>query len=385
MSCPTGSRSPAAAGVTLTIGADLLARVGPTAPEAALLSHARQVNPADQAAAGTPDGLFAVTIANRTPVAAGTYQALLVSMEGQPATPGSGTTVTLPVLYSWRFTVADTGGTFRGHLEAVAANAAAIGIGRTAPLPLARTGTDGVTTTAGYHGPIVAEPPQAAPEDPDGFPFQVAANLGRMIAAADGALLRAVANWHAEASAADAGTQDAAASGLADLAGSAQEFLRRAVDRLPAADPWGVPPQIAALHAPSVPATEPASAGSGIRAAQENPAPPAAAPPPAVARPRLGPRPAAMTTSTIPATPARREQRLAGAAATDANPAVLKPAGLQRIPAGEAALRRRLASVEARAAAAARRATPAPASPAGRPDRHGRRPSHHGFTVRASP
>jgi len=208
----------------------------------------------------------------------------------------------------------------------------------------------------------VAEPPQAAPEDPDGFPLQVAVNLGRMIAAADGALLRAVANWHAEASAADAGTQDAAASGLADLAGSAQEFLRRAVDRLPAADPWGVPPQIAALHAPSVPATEPASAGSGIRATQEKPAAPAAAPAPAVARPRLGPRPAAMTTSTIPAAPARREQRLAGAAATGANPAVLKPAGLQPLPAGEAALRRRLASVEARAAAAARRATPALAS-----------------------
>jgi hypothetical protein len=182
----------------------------------------------------------------------------------------------LLVLYSWSFDAQDTGGSFGEIIETVAAKA--IGISRPQPAKIAYVDSAGAAWTMSYHGPLVSDPPPATAADPESFSMQVASELGRLTAAADESLLRAICNWRADTLAAtasadvaaslrgqatdpadtttttsnaDAPSPASATAGGGNLPAALATIAGRYLDAAhaqPLADPWRVPPAIAALH-----------------------------------------------------------------------------------------------------------------------------------------
>ncbi len=214
----------------IEVDAPLLRQLAPSKDEVRLLSHVRQVNVDDrELAAGDSDGWFAVVQANRLPAPGLRHRVCLVSLEqrsdvifpagpqpGQPLPPSAPQRLVL--LYSWTFTAAPGGGTFRelaGALNAGLLSLGVPGVTSTGHRLLTlhdRTGND---QRAGYHGPLVAAPaardplgpyhaadqalrviPESATKD---ISYAAAFELGRLLGAADGRLAQELMGWRREA------------------------------------------------------------------------------------------------------------------------------------------------------------------------------------------
>jgi len=205
----------------------------PAPAETALLSHVRRVNLADTALdIGDDDGWLAVVVANRLPLrpAEGPehYHACLVSLEHRDDLySGKPTSTSLILLYRWDF-ITDSDGTFQklceqldiGTLGAVPGSTDSDG-----RLPLPLTSREGVAGTGLYRGPLTVSA-SAATTDASDVSYDAAYELGRMLAAADGAMCRELVDWHrASASASQTAVQHAQimawaernGAGLADL------------------------------------------------------------------------------------------------------------------------------------------------------------------------
>ena len=189
----------------------------PSPAETALLSHVRRVNLADTALdIGDDDGWLAVVVANRLPVrpadGPGHYHACLVSLEHRDDLySGKPTGTSLILLYRWDF-ITDSDGTFQklceqldiGTLGAVAGTTDSDG-----RLPLPLTSREGVAGTGLYRGPFTVSAAAAATDTSD-VSYDAAYELGRMLAAADGAMCRELVDWHrASASASQTAVQHA--------------------------------------------------------------------------------------------------------------------------------------------------------------------------------
>lgn len=361
----SATESAALSGVTcatMTVREDLLAQLLPSPADTRLLCHVRQVNSADMLAAGDADGLFAAVTANRTPTVPGDHLACLVSLELRSDLTNLSTTgtnfVSLLVLHSWTFTAQDAGGSFKEILSGVAGRCAVLGVGRSNPVTVSYVDETGATSQQPYHGPLVADAPAADPADPTGFAMRVAEQLGGLLAAADGTVLRAMANWRAALTAAAArneaaddlaaawaarparSTRSAAPDLATALAGHARHYLDVATERAAPADRWGVPAAVRDAHAEAI----------GDAPADHAPL---------TASVRLG---------VVPAAPADRPASTAQAAMSSEPPvwpariAALAPpdAAVSR---NEAALRRRLGALAPdRSARSAARAATRPAS-----------------------
>lgn len=150
--------------------------VVPTPADAALLCHVRRVNTDDRAlSAGDEDGWVAVVVAPRLPAATGAHRAYLVSLED--AQGG------YYVLHDWGWTCQAPGGTFRDVVTALD-----VGLLGGAGVALTRIARDGSAGQAIYHGPAVGI---AAADSA----YAVAFELGRLLAGADMATLRAITQW----------------------------------------------------------------------------------------------------------------------------------------------------------------------------------------------
>lgn len=213
--------------------------------ETALLSHVRRVNLADTALdIGDDDGWLAVVAANRLPVrpadGPGHYHACLVSLEHrEDLYSGKPTGTSLILLYRWDF-ITDSDGTFQklceqldiGTLGAVAGTADSDG-----RLPLPLTSRKGVPGTGLYRGPFTVSASAAAPDAGD-VSYDAAYELGRMLAAADGAMCRELVDWHrASASATQTAVQHAKVLAWAERHGTG------------AAGPGALPPHVQAAAA----------------------------------------------------------------------------------------------------------------------------------------
>ena len=205
----------------IEVDAPLLRQVAPSKDEVRLLSHVRQVNLDDrELAAGDSDGWFAVVQANRLPVPGLRHRACLVSLEQRsdvifPAGPQPGQQLPasgpqrLVLLYSWTFTAAAAGGTFRELAGALDAGL----VGGHRPVTLHdRTGND---QRAGYRGPLVATPVARDPLGPyhaadqaltvipetgtADISYAAAFEAGRLLGAADGRLAQELMGWRREA------------------------------------------------------------------------------------------------------------------------------------------------------------------------------------------
>jgi hypothetical protein len=214
----------------IEVDAPLLRQLAPSKDEVRLLSHVRQVNVDDrELAAGDSDGWFAVVQANRLPTPGLRHRACLVSLEqrsdvifpappqpGQPLPPSAPKRLVL--LYSWTFTAAPSGGTFRelaGALNAGLLGLGVPGVTATGHRPMAlhdRTGND---QRAEYRGPLVTTPAARDPLGPyhaadqalrvipetgtEDISYAAAFELGRLLGAADGRLAQELMGWRREA------------------------------------------------------------------------------------------------------------------------------------------------------------------------------------------
>lgn len=214
----------------IEVDAPLLRQVAPSKDEVRLLSHVRQVNLDDrELAAGDSDGWFAVVQANRLPVPGLRHRACLVSLEQRsdvifPAGPQNRQQLPvsapqrLVLLYSWTFTAALAGGTFRelaGALNPGLLGVGVPGITSTGHRPVTlhdRTGNDQQTE---YRGPMTATPTVRDPLGPyhaadqaltvipetgaTDISYAAAFEVGRLLGAADGRLAQELMGWRREA------------------------------------------------------------------------------------------------------------------------------------------------------------------------------------------
>jgi hypothetical protein len=217
--------------------------------EVRLLAHLREVNVADTVlAGGDDDGWQAVVVANRLPRAAGAWRATLVALDGRTDLLGGSPALGLSALFSWTFTVTGSGGGFgqtvAGLLPARYAEPAPGGPADPAGrLPLTGLDRSGRTSTVRYRPPLLPgwpapepEPEPAGAVEPDVTALS-AFELGRLLAAADGRMLRELAQWRRSR------LQATAAAGTSHL--NAAALAPRALARwrgagLPAADRFGI-------------------------------------------------------------------------------------------------------------------------------------------------
>ena len=188
---------------TLSLPAPVAAAVLPAAADLPLLCHVRQVNVTDRDASAPPDGLVALVVANRlaSRVAGTRTRACLVSLEAQDALLAQAGTarrlsegaVTVVLLHDWSFTTGPdiNFGTAISH---VAGHAASLASGRSSPSVLPYTTREGGQGTAGYAGPLSGLPPVPSATRTDAGPA-AAVQLGRLLAAADRAQVRAISDW----------------------------------------------------------------------------------------------------------------------------------------------------------------------------------------------
>jgi hypothetical protein len=244
-----------------------LRAVLPTEPDTRLLCHVRAVNQADTEVAGSDDdGWVAVVVANRllTTSERTRWRATLVSLEHRDdLAAGQPDTAAVLALASWEFT--STGvGSFRTLITKL--DRAAFGTATRVSLPYTDVG--GVTANALYHPPAAPEP--STPDAAD-ITERAAHELGRLIAAADGRLLRELVGWrrHAATTAARAVTARFLAGaapavhaavrqpGPAHLTAASHALGHLAGAQLPAARPAHHPGTGTGTPAPTVPAEGP--------------------------------------------------------------------------------------------------------------------------------
>jgi hypothetical protein len=231
----------------IEVDAPLLRQLAPSKDEVRLLSHVRQVNVDDrELAAGDSDGWFAVVQANRLPAPGLRHRACLVSLEQRsdvifPAGPQSVQQLPpsgpkrLVLLYSWTFTAAPSGGTFRelaGALNAGLPGLGVPGMDGTGHRSVALHDRVGDDQQAGYRGPLVAAPTVRDPLGPyhsadqalrvipgtgtEDISYAAAFELGRLLGAADSRLAQELMGWRREAYQA-AARQDVAGAVWSDV------------------------------------------------------------------------------------------------------------------------------------------------------------------------
>lgn len=185
-------------------------RLVPRPDEARLLVHVREYNATDAAAGGDDDGWLAVVVANRLPRTPGRWRVTLVSLEGRIDLLSAAPTLGLAALWSVTFTVASAGGSFGARLAAVAttrfADPSLSGsvVDATGAVAITRQDRSGRLTPAFYRSPLAASPavvaavlPSAGPLDaPPDVTETAAAELGRLLTAADPRMLAELAAWH---------------------------------------------------------------------------------------------------------------------------------------------------------------------------------------------
>jgi hypothetical protein len=202
-----GASPDAAIDVVTVTDASVLSGVLPTPSELSLLSHVRRVNTADTTLdLGDDDGWLAVVAANRLPVrpadGPGHYHACVVSLEHRDDV-FAGASQSLVLLYRWDF-ITDTGGTFQKlsqDLDVGTLGQAGEVTDSAGRVPLTVTGRDGTPGTASYRGPFTLDGAPLA-DDASDVSYDAARELGRLLAAADGALTRELIDWHRGATAA---------------------------------------------------------------------------------------------------------------------------------------------------------------------------------------
>jgi hypothetical protein len=160
--------------------------------------HVREVSLADTATTGPDDdGWQAVVVGTRLPLAAEqpgvTWRATLVSVEGRTDLPlgANLAAVSLVALHSWTFTSLAGGPTFQRLLGE------RITLGRYhGAVRLAAVDRAGGQSEVAYRPPLAPTAPQGrdAPADDD-VSARSAFELGRLLAAADGRLLRDLVAW----------------------------------------------------------------------------------------------------------------------------------------------------------------------------------------------
>jgi hypothetical protein len=169
----------------------------PRAAEVGLLCHVREVNLEDTALAnGDDDGWLAVVVAIRLPRAAGTWRASLVSLEGRADLTGPNPRHGLLLLHTWTFTVSAAGAGLSGLAAARFGVPGSPGVTADGRVRVARTGRDGNVTESLYRSPLLPGRPGVPGDGPDDdLSDLAAAELGRMLVAADEAFLREVLEW----------------------------------------------------------------------------------------------------------------------------------------------------------------------------------------------
>ncbi len=184
-----------------------------------LLAHVRQVNLADSdLAMGDDDGFFAVVVANRLPTIAGPYTACLVSLEGREIllSASAATPTPLVVLHSWAFEVG-AGGLFEVLARGLDVDSLRLPSATPRGEPavrLPRVDHDGAARPVTYRGPL-----RPAPVDPDApvpagdLGREAAAELGRLLGAADGRFLSDVVAWHRDLDRSEVAAATVAATG----------------------------------------------------------------------------------------------------------------------------------------------------------------------------
>jgi hypothetical protein len=167
-----------------------LQSIVPSEADARLLCHVREVNQADTELAGSDDdGFLAVVIANRLLSAQieTTWRVTLVSLENRDdLAAGAPETASLLALASWECTTTGDG-SFQTLVTSLDRTAFAA-----QPTRLSHTTDDGTVHDVAYRSPLTAADPTAA--DPE-ISRLAASELGRLIAAADGRLLRELIQW----------------------------------------------------------------------------------------------------------------------------------------------------------------------------------------------
>ncbi len=180
----------------------------PTEADARLLAHVREVNQADSELAGTDDdGWIAVVVGNRLVTESGAsnpdtvWRATLVSLEFRDDIAArSPQTASVLALATWEFTSTATGA-FQDLVASLKIDAFG-GIegdayARTHGARLVRTDRGGTSGPARYRSPMSPELAAAAEPvagEPD-VTALAASELGRLVAAADGRLLRELVQW----------------------------------------------------------------------------------------------------------------------------------------------------------------------------------------------
>ena len=115
----------------------------------------------------------------------------------------AGASRSLVLLYRWDF-ITDTGGTFQKlaqDLDVGTLGQAGVVTDPAGRVPLTVTGRDGTPATAAYRGPFTVDGAALA-DDASDVSYDAAYELGRLLAAADGALARELIDWHRGATAA---------------------------------------------------------------------------------------------------------------------------------------------------------------------------------------
>ena len=159
--------------------------------------HVREVSLADTATMGPDDdGWQAVVIGARLPLpAAGpgvTYRATLVSLEGRTDLPlaAGATAAAFVALFSWTFTSLTGGPTFETLVSE------RLTIDRyDAGVTLPAVDRSGNQTTVTYRPPMRPHAAAPGPAAADDVSARAAYELGRLLAAADGRLLRELVAW----------------------------------------------------------------------------------------------------------------------------------------------------------------------------------------------
>jgi hypothetical protein len=172
-----------------------LQRIVASEADARLLCHVREVNQADnELAASDDDGWVAVVVGNRLlngPT--GTrWRATLVSLEQRDdLASNTPATAALLALASWEFTSTSVG-SFQSLVTNLHRGVFGQGIG---PVAMKRLDLSGATTEVYYSSPLSAAAPQPSERD---VTREAASELGRMLVAADGRLLRELLQWQRE-------------------------------------------------------------------------------------------------------------------------------------------------------------------------------------------
>jgi hypothetical protein len=172
----------------------------PTEPDARLLCHVREVNLADTDLAGMDDdGWVAVVMANRvvTGTAQTTWRATLVSLEHRDdLAAGHPETASVLALAAWEFTATGVG-SFQKLISSLKPQVfGEIDGDPQAGLGVALTRTDhtGAQMKVLYQSPLAPPPANPLGDEPD-ITELAAHELGRLMAAADGRLLRELIEW----------------------------------------------------------------------------------------------------------------------------------------------------------------------------------------------